>query len=146
MTPRKLDWRSLHAKLRRIRELLDDLRELGHLDAARLRTDRPASLAAERVLTLVVDLAFAINSHVAVSVLQRAPDSYADSFTLAAEAKMISTELAEALLPSAGMRNVLVHGYLEVDYGRVAAAIPLATEQYGEYVRQVARWLQERAE
>lgn len=146
MTPRKLDWRSLHAKLRRIRELLDDLRELGHLDVARLRTDRPASLAAERVLTLVVDLAFAINSHVAVSVLQRAPDSYADSFTLAAEAKMISTELAEALLPSAGMRNVLVHGYLEVDYGRVAAAIPLATEQYGEYVRQVARWLQERAE
>jgi len=146
MTPRKLDWRSLRAKLRRIRELLDDLRELGYFDTTRLRTDRPAALAAERVLTLVVDLAFAINSHVAVAVLERAPDTYADSFTLAADAKMIGSELAEALLPSAGMRNVLVHNYLEVDYQRVATAIPIAVEQYGEYVRQVARWLQERAE
>ena len=146
MTPRKLDWRSLRAKLRQIRELLDDLRELGHLDVTRLRTDRPATLAAERVLTLVVDLAFAINSHVVVAVLQRAPDTYAESFLLAAEAKMIGSELAEALLPSAGMRNVLVHNYLDVDYQKVATAIPLAIEQYGEYVRHVARWLQERAE
>lgn len=146
MTPRKLDWRSLRAKLRQIRELLDDLHELGPLDVTRLRTDRPAALAAERVLTLVVDLAFAVNSHVAVSVLERAPDTYADSFTLAAEAKIIGSELAEALLPSAGMRNVLVHSYLDVDYQKVATAIPLAIEQYGEYVRQVACWLQERAE
>lgn len=146
MTPRKLDWRSLRAKLRQIRELLDDLDGLGHLDATRLRTDRPVTLAAERVLTLVVDLAFAINSHIAVSALERAPDSYADSFVLAAEAKVIGVELAEALLPSAGMRNVLVHNYLDIDYQRVATAIPLAIEQYGEYVRQVARWLQERAD
>jgi uncharacterized protein YutE (UPF0331/DUF86 family) len=146
MTPRKPDWRSLRAKLRQIRQLLDDLRELGHLDATRLLTDRPATLATERVLTLLVDLAFAINSHVAVCILERAPDTYADSFTLAAEAKMIGSELAEALLPSAGMRNVLVHNYLDIDYQLVEIAIPLALEQYGEYVRQVARWLQDRAE
>lgn len=146
MIPRKLDWRSLHAKVRQIRELLDDLRALGHLDVTRLRTDRLAALAAERVLTLVVDLAFAINSHIAIAVLERAPDTYAGSFLPAAEAKLIGSELAEALLPSAGMRNVLVHNYLEVDYQKVASAVPLAIEQYGEYVRQVARWLQERAE
>jgi len=146
MTPRKPDWRSLRAKLRQIRQLLDDLRELGPFDVTRLRTDRTATLAAERILTLVVDLAFAMNSHVAVCVLERAPDTYADSFTLAAEAKMIGAELAAALLPSAGMRNVLIHNYLEVDYQLVEVAIPLAVEQYGEYVRQAARWLQDRAE
>jgi uncharacterized protein YutE (UPF0331/DUF86 family) len=59
---------------------------------------------------------------------------------------MIDRGLAEALRPSAGTRNVLVHNYLEIDYGKVATAIPLAIEQYGEYVRQAARWLQERAE
>lgn len=87
-----------------------------------------------------------MNSHVAVAVLEQAPETYADSFTLAAEAKMIDRGLAEALRPSAGTRNVLVHNYLEVDYRMVAVAIPLAIEQYGEYVHQVARWLQERAE
>ncbi|MGH3904797.1 MAG: type VII toxin-antitoxin system HepT family RNase toxin [Pseudonocardiaceae bacterium] len=146
MTPRTLDWRTLRAKLRHIRELLDDLRGLGEFDVERLHTDRTATLAAERILTLVVDLAFAVNSHVAVAVLEQAPETYADSFTLAAEAKMIDRGLAEALRPSAGARNVLVHNYLEVDYRMVAVAIPLAIEQYGEYVHQVARWLQERAE
>src|SRR5262245_43298878 len=47
--------------------------------------------------------------------------------------------LAVALTPSAGLRNVLVHGYVDLDVARLVAAVPLATEQYGEYVRQVAR-------
>jgi uncharacterized protein YutE (UPF0331/DUF86 family) len=46
---------------------------------------------------------------------------------------------------SVGMRNVLVHNYLDVDQELVAAAVPLAVEQYGEYVRQVANFLQNRA-
>lgn len=38
------------------------------------------------------------------------------------------------------MRNVLVHAYLDVDHHIVAAAVPLAREQYHEYTRQVAAW------
>ena len=59
---------------------------------------------------------------------------------------MIDRSLADALIPSAGMRNVLVHNYLDIDYQQVATAIPLAIEQYSEYVRQVPRWLRERTE
>jgi uncharacterized protein YutE (UPF0331/DUF86 family) len=58
---------------------------------------------------------------------------------------MIDTELATALRPSVGMRNVLVHNYLDVDHNRVAVAVPIAVEQYGAYVRQVAAFLQTRA-
>ena len=41
---------------------------------------------------------------------------------------------------------MLVHGYLEIDYAQVAAAIPLALRDYGEYVRQAAQWMREHAE
>ena len=59
--------------------------------------------------------------------------------------------VAARLAPSAGLRNVLVPAclapaYLDLDLERLVAAVPLATEQYGEYVRQVARWLTDRAE
>ena len=50
------------------------------------------------------------------------------------------------LAPSAGLRNVLVHAYLDLDVDRLAVAVPLATEQNSEYVRQVARWVADRAE
>lgn len=146
MTPRQLDWRSVRPKLRTISELLDVLLELGPIDEQRLRTDRPTALAVERVLTLVVELAFATNSHVAVVELKRAPDSYAESFELAARAGLIDPELARRILPSAKMRNVLVHAYLDVDHRLVAAAVPMALEQYREYVRQVSGWFLRRGE
>jgi uncharacterized protein YutE (UPF0331/DUF86 family) len=144
MTPRSIDWRSVRAKLRRIRELLDRLTELGPIDTARMAAEPVTALAVERILTVVVDLAFACNSHVVVATLNRAPDTYAESFSLAADAGMLSRDLAAALAPSVGLRNVLVHAYLDVDRDRVAAAVPLAVEQYGRYVRQVAAFVQER--
>jgi uncharacterized protein YutE (UPF0331/DUF86 family)/predicted nucleotidyltransferase len=139
-TPRKLDWRAMQPKLRAIDELLDQL----VVDERRLQAERITALAVERVLTLVVDLAFAVNGHVAAAVLGRAPDSYAESFALAAQSGMIEPDLAGALRPSAGTRNVLVHGYLEVDHRQVAAAIPLALRDYRTYVQQAARWLEGR--
>lgn len=145
MTPRTLDWRSVERKLTRIRRLIDQLVALGPFDRARFTDEPVPTLAAERILTLVVDLAFAINSHVAVAMLKQAPDSYRDSFLLAAEAGLIDRDLAGALAPSAGMRNTLVHAYLDVDYNKVEVAIAAVPALYGEYVRQVARWLSSRA-
>ena len=78
--------------------------------------------------------------------LGRAPDTYAESFTLAAEIGLITRELGAALAPSAGMRNVLVHGYLEIDHAQVAAATSLVQRDYRQYVRQVAQWMREHAE
>ncbi|MGH3873760.1 MAG: hypothetical protein ACRDSR_20020 [Pseudonocardiaceae bacterium] len=80
-------------------------------------------------------------------------DTYAESFTLAAEIGLITTELGAALAPSAGTRTVLVHGYMElvhgymeIDYAQVAAAIPLVLRDCSEYVRQAAQWMREHAE
>ncbi|HEY2194687.1 MAG TPA: DUF86 domain-containing protein [Actinomycetospora sp.] len=142
MTPRPLDWRSVGAKLRRIEDLLDALEAMGPVTADRLRSDITTSLAVERVLTLVVELAFAVNTHVAVARLGRAPDTYPESFDAVADAGAIDPGLAAALMPSAKMRNVLVHAYLDVDHEIVATAVPLALTQYRSYTRQIARWFQ----
>lgn len=138
MSPRALDWRSVQAKLRLMQSLLDQLRSIGPVDTARMTTDPVVGLAVERVLTQLVELAFGINGHVVVARLDRAPDSYRASFALAAEAELITPGLAASLTPSVGLRNVLVHNYTQVDRQVVADAVPLALDQYGEYVRQVA--------
>lgn len=145
MTPRPIEWRSVNAKLRELSNLLDELDAMGPVDIDRLHGDRVTELAIERILTLLVELSFSCNSHVATRILRRIPDSYAESFDLAARAGMISSELAGRLRPSAKMRDVLVHAYLEVDREQVAAAVPLAIAQYREYVRQVAAFAVERA-
>lgn len=75
----------------------------------------------------------------------RSPDSYAASFDEMARAGVLEWDFATSMGPSAGMRNVLVHDYLDVDHDMVSEAIPLAQEQYSEYVRNVARWLRDNA-
>jgi predicted metal-dependent HD superfamily phosphohydrolase len=36
------------------------------------------------------------------------------------------------------------HAYVDLDLVRLVAAVPLASEQYAEYVRQVAGWVADR--
>lgn len=143
MTPRKLDDESILSKLRTMRRLLDELDSLGTITQTGLASDYGTQLIIERVLSQLVDLAGAINTHVAAVVLGEAPHDLRRSFDIAAHAGVITKDLADRLAPSTGMRNVLVHAYLDLDMDRFVAAVPHALEQYGEYVRQAAGWLRQ---
>ncbi len=146
MIPRMLDGESIVAKIRTMRRLLDKLEALGPVSRDRFTEDFDAQLIAERILSQLVDLAAAINTHVAAVELNEAPHDLTRSFEAAARAGLIDKALAEWLAPSTGLRNILVHAYLDLDVDRFVAAVPLAIDQYGEYIRQVARWLRERAD
>jgi len=144
MTPRRLDPTTILVRLRLIEDLLTDLREIGEVSPNRLRRERFTRHVVERVLTQLVDIANAINTHVAAAELDRAPHSNRASFDDLAKAGVVDHEFADLIAPSASMRNILIHEYLDIDFDRVAAAVPVAIEQYGRYVEQVARWLLER--
>lgn len=53
---------------------------------------------------------------------------------------MLAEGLAGDLRGSVGLRSAIVHAYADVNLALVAAAVPQARRQYGEYVRQVAAW------
>lgn len=141
MSPRDLSAAAVGVRLRLMRELLDDLAALGEVSERSLTEDRLSRRALERILTQLVDLAADINQHVVSSRTDRAPVDYRSSFDAAAELGLLPRDLADALKPSVGLRNVLVHQYVNADLRIVAAAVPLAEDQYAEYVRRVAEWL-----
>lgn len=129
-------------KLERLTESLDHLAQLVPMAAADLRQDAIRAAATERFICRVVELAVAINAHIASTVLERVPGDYRETFTAAAQAGAITHELAATLAPSTGLRNVIAHGYLELDYGRLAQAANEDIFGYREYVRQVSTFAQ----
>lgn len=144
MTPPPLDGRMVVVKLATMRQLLDHLDVLDApvpLDRDRLKQDWAVRYAVERILTQLVETAASLNAHVAVALLGRGAASYRDSFALLAEAGAVAPDLAARLAPSAGMRNVLVHAYAEVDLSRVVDGVALARRDYRAYVAAVADWL-----
>ena len=114
---------------------LDDLR------SSDLQNDLRDRLAVERALTQLVELASSINDHIVGTLTRETATSYRDSFFLAAEAGLIDDTLRDALLPSVGMRNVLVHEYVGIDVDRVAAAVPLALDVYAQYVAAITAFV-----
>lgn len=143
MTPRGLDADVIRQKLSLIEASLDTLQSLGEVTARRLADDPVEAAAVERLLTRVVDLAVDVNSHAASSLLGRHPGGYAESFRMASTAGLLPADLAERLAGSAGMRNVIVHQYAELDRDLVAAAVAKTIEGYRDYVTAVAGFVVE---
>jgi Protein of unknown function DUF86 len=50
-------------------------------------------------------------------------------------------DMAAELVGSVGMRNVIVHQYIQLDLEIIAAAVPKAIEQYRSYVSAVAAFV-----
>jgi uncharacterized protein YutE (UPF0331/DUF86 family) len=142
MTPRELNPAVLLRRLEDMRGLVDYLRGRASVTAEELAGNTEIRLAVERALTQLVELATSINSHVVAAAGAVPPSDYFSSFIAAGEAGLIDPDLARRLAPSAGLRNVLVHEYARIDLAHVARSVPLAVDDFGEYLRQAARHLQ----
>ena len=90
---------------------------------------------------MIVECASDINTHVILESGERPPENYSSSFIKAAEVKLINNELANKLKGSGGMRNIIVHEYMEIDDKKVYEVIPTAISDYKEYIRQVYDFL-----
>ena len=128
-------------RLRLMSDALDHLQTLDGTSGADLDARPLQRAAAERLLQVVVDLALDVNGHVVVALTGRAPQTGRESFTDLAACGIITHELAGVLAPSAGMRNVLVHHYVDVRTDLVAAAITKTLAAYPAYVEALAEYL-----
>ncbi|HSJ28730.1 MAG TPA: HepT-like ribonuclease domain-containing protein [Acidimicrobiia bacterium] len=144
MTPPELDLDVVRQKLAAIEDSLDSLESLHEVTATLLSEDAIIAAAVERLLSRIVDLAVDINSHIVVAVSGRSPGAYAESFRMATKMGVLDPELGDRLVGSVGMRNVIVHQYVDLDHVIVAKAVPEALECYRRYVSAVARFVLER--
>lgn len=143
MTPPAPDRATISARLRAMRETLTALEALRSIDANTLGAEPLTRAAAERLIQVVVDLSVDINAHLVTSETGAAPRTGHDSFLAVAAIGAISEDLAERLAPSAGLRNILVHRYVDIRTDLVAGAIPTVLDGFADYVRQTADWLAE---
>lgn len=72
---------------------------------------------AERYLHLAVECALDIAHHIISDRGFEAPETYRDAFAILGRHGVIDPSLAGRLQGWAGLRNVLVHAYLDIDHG-----------------------------
>ncbi|MBM5807862.1 MAG: DUF86 domain-containing protein [Cyanobacteria bacterium M_surface_10_m2_179] len=119
-------------KLTHLNELLTLLRNESTTPLTAFLEDRRQQLLVERLLHLSVEAASDLLEHLLVQELNTKTQSYADTFLLAGQHGLIPIELAQRLIPAAGLRNRLVHDYEAIDPSRVHAAMAIALRDLTE--------------
>ena len=127
----------IRRKLAVIMENLKALEPIREMTGKEYIEDIYKRKATERLLQELIEAAIDINTHLIVQTGNTVPDDYYESFIKAGNLKIIRTDLATKLAPSAGLRNRLVHEYDLLEHSLVLDAVRMAQELYPEYIKQI---------
>ena len=143
MTPGDLDAALVRRHLLAIDQALEILRRHRGRSVAELDEDREELWVIERGLQLCAQNAIDVATHLAASACKDVPD-YSSAFDRLAELGILTREFAAEFRKVAGFRNVLVHGYLEVDVSAVHSLLNERLEDFAEFARSIQRCLSRR--
>lgn len=132
----------LSARIAKIREYVALLRRIrGMADERRFMSDPLIYGNAERYLQLAIQAVLDISHHIVADRNLALPADSKSLFDLLARQKVVSRSLSVKLASMAGLRNVLVHEYLEIDRRRVYRALTTDLRDFEHFIRAVTRLL-----
>jgi uncharacterized protein YutE (UPF0331/DUF86 family) len=92
----------------------------------------------ERILELLIMKASDIVFHLIADNGEPVTASYKAAFLRAGELGIIGNKLSKNLALSAGLRNILVHEYEEIDYHIVHKSIPSAIKDFTTLIKELS--------
>ncbi len=124
-------------KLAMIETYVRELDELARPDA--LRTDVREERFVEHTLQIAIQAALDVASHIVSDRRLGEPRTNRELFSLLVRGGVLPEDLAERLGAMAGFRNVLVHGYGDLDLAVVEDVVENRTGDLLEFVQAVRR-------
>lgn len=125
--------------LQRTGEQLSRLEGWAGDDRAALRRDEIRLAAVKYAFVTVLEGVLDVAHHLLASELWGPAESGADAVRLLGRHGVLDAATASGLARAVGFRNLLVHGYAEVDDDRVVAALDRADE-LRSFLEQVRAW------
>lgn len=126
-------------KLAVIETCLGDLRRLARPEA--LESDIRERRFIEHTLQVAIQAALDVASHIVSDDRLGEPHTNRELFDLLARASWITSHQAEPLKNMVGFRNILVHGYADVDLGIVRSILDSHLDDLVTFVTTIRRRL-----
>ena len=133
---------------RRLRALERSLRILRSLRARgrdAFLSDEVVQDRAERHAQLLAQACADIALHILAGTGTAAPETYAEALSALAADAVIPSPLGARLAQAVRLRNILVHGYLDIDHGRLFDELDWI-ESTEEFAAAIEHWLERNAD
>jgi uncharacterized protein YutE (UPF0331/DUF86 family) len=110
-----VDRAAVEAGLARLDRELSMIERVRGAGRDRFLADDGLQHQAERALQLAIQICLDVGVHLVAARGLRAPDEYRDVFERLSREDTLDAALAERLEEAVGLRNLLVHGYVDLD-------------------------------
>jgi Uncharacterized conserved protein len=124
-----------------LRSVLRRLKEAADITRAEFIDSYRDQWIAERGLQLASQAVFDIGAHILSAHLNVHPTDYEDVIRLLGDHHIISDDLRDRLKGLGGFRNILVHGYLEIEPARIYDFARGEVETLLRFADEVERFL-----
>ncbi len=140
MTPGTVDQRIVRRHLMALRETVSVLRRHAGRPLAALQ-DPEERWTVERGLELAAQNVLDVATHLAAAAGKDVPD-YAGAVDALAALSVLSADFTQRLRGVAGLRDVLVHGYLEVDLAILQRQLDHGLDDFLIFADRIEEYLQ----
>lgn len=124
-----------------MRESVRILYEIKDMSESEFKKDVHKQSSAKYNFIVAIKAAIDIANHLISKRGFRAPEDYADTFRVLADAKVIEAKFASELEKMARFRNRLVHLYWDVDISEVWKILQSRLEDFEKYISQIGAFI-----
>ena len=135
-----VDVNIVHARIERILKCVSKIKKVTRTHTkAEFLDDSDAIDVAEHNIQMAIQRVLDISNHILADVKAGLPDDHRKIFTMLASHKILPRELSGRLAEMAGLRNVLVHEYLDVDLEILYRAMTEELADFEKFIRVVTK-------
>jgi len=138
------DMNVILTRLSKIENYLKRLKKYESTTFEEYSESQDIQLITERLIQVMTEAVLDILKHLlsCLGIIQQKKDWTNRDYCLeAAKLEILTPEIANQLAKAAGMRNILVHIYLDIEPEQVFFAIAKSLEIYPIYIQQIAAYL-----
>jgi len=128
-------------KLSELDQYFRQIQEFRQITAAQYSTDWKIQRIIERTLQMMIETCVDIAGHIIADKGYRVARTYADTFRVLHEEKVIDRKLLNALEKMARFRNLLVHQYDNLDAQIVVGILKKDLEDFTGYRQAIIKFL-----
>ncbi len=131
-----------------MRDAVHELKGLGleSMTFEAYANNKPVRALSEHYLRIAIEAAMDLGRHVLAAKGLKVPEEYRKIGPSLSEGRIVPAELGEKLMAMAGLRNILVHLYWDIDYRRIYHLITSELDVFDRYARCILDLLEREAE
>lgn len=133
----KFDEEVINSRIEKIRSNLTHLEKYGKMSYKEFSSDIEHIATAERLLQVSIEAMLDIGNHIIATAGFEEPKEYRDIFLILGRRNVLNNDLVKRTVDMVGLRNRLVHGYIEVDNKKLYKFVTNELNDFTEFIKQI---------